>query len=205
MQAHARAARLHSMAVVAVRASDLALHLTLAYGCRPCARLAHAAQRRQVRAEDGARMVALLDRDASDDIDYDEFRRFVCLLPQARPGPACARQQERRAVHVSTGAVCDQSCNTFELPPLYLGGLLARWGASVTVQTDAEKLVASVDACTCHTKICRAVQAQIASPTRIIRDWIDCSDWCGHAQGCLQKPASACLRRGRGGGWCDMP
>ena len=38
----------------------------------------------QVRDEDGARMVALLDRDASDDIDFDEFRKFVCLLPQSQ-------------------------------------------------------------------------------------------------------------------------
>ena len=29
-------------------------------------------------------MVALLDRDASDDIDFDEFRKFVCLLPQSQ-------------------------------------------------------------------------------------------------------------------------
>ena len=40
--------------------------------------------RGQVRDEDGARMVALLDRDASDDIDFDEFRKFVCLLPQSQ-------------------------------------------------------------------------------------------------------------------------
>ena len=37
-----------------------------------------------MRDEDGARMVALLDRDASDDIDFDEFRKFVCLLPQSQ-------------------------------------------------------------------------------------------------------------------------
>jgi hypothetical protein len=96
VQAHAHAVRLHFGCRLCARAWPVVSvgdKLTLPY--HPCARLAHAAQRRQVRAEDGARMVALLDRDASDDIDYDEFRRFVCLLPQASPGPASARQQKQ--------------------------------------------------------------------------------------------------------------
>lgn len=51
-----------------------------------------------MRDEDGARMVALLDRDASDDIDFNEFRKFVCLLPQSQVRAAGACQCARARI-----------------------------------------------------------------------------------------------------------
>ncbi len=96
-------------------------------------------------------------------------------------------------MHVLTGMVGDLSLKRgCGLRPLYLGGLLARRSACqyevhASCSDRCLRCSASVDTSSCHTKICCAVQAQIASPTRIIRDWIDCSDWCGHVQRPVQK------------------
>ena len=120
----------------------------------------------QVRDEDGARMVALLDRDASDDIDFDEFRKFVCLLPQSQ---VCL------AVHCLA-----MLCHAFQLTRHPSAGIspVAVLACNVLAHCKSSQVHlyvwALLNALMGHS--CGHAR-QILSPTRIIRNWIDCADW----------------------------